>query len=84
MIFFSIGNEGAIYVKVSNAMLPIGVVIPSERGPTCRCNSCKYQKYNCAHIQHVLKLTSNLASTSDIPEMFKTSCRFATSKGTDN
>ena len=40
--------------------------MPSERGPVCFSNHCKNQKRTCAHIQHILKL-----STGDVPEILK-------------
>ena len=40
--------------------------MPSERGPVCLGDNCKNQKCTCAHIQHILKL-----STSDVPEILK-------------
>ena len=40
--------------------------MPSEHGPVCLVNHCKHQKHTCAHIQHILKL-----STGDIPEILK-------------
>ena len=44
----------------------MGIVVPSERGPVCLSNHCKNQKRTCAHIQHILKL-----STGDVPEILK-------------
>ena len=44
----------------------MGIVVPSERGPVCLSNRCKNQKRTCAHIQHILKL-----STGDVPEILK-------------
>ena len=40
--------------------------MPSERGPACLSYHCKNQKHTCAHIQHILKL-----STDDVPEILK-------------
>ena len=41
-------------------------IVPSERGPVCLSNHFKNQKHTCAHIQHILKL-----STGDVPEILK-------------
>ena len=62
---FSIGNEGAVCIKVDITDLPMGIV-PSERGPVCLSSHCNNQKHTCAHIQHILKL-----STGDVPEILK-------------
>ena len=63
--------------KVDNTDLPMGIV-PRERGPVCLHNHCKNQKRTCAHIQHILKL-----STGDVPEIYIKVCYRLTSEGTN-